>query len=454
MKNATRYSIYVVFLPIFSFAITQEKEPEKSKELSQEVALKWAKTTLDFINLQPNKSPTFISRTLGYIGLTMYESVVNSSDKYQSISKSMNGLGNLPTPEPDKQYDWETVLNASQSKIVRDLWQPQKTKFAGYSVNKLDSLEKAILSERKKAIKDVRIIERSVEYGQKIAENIYQWSINDGGHEFNFKNFDPEYKYPQNTQIGFWEPPLNGQSPIMMPLHPYWGKNRFFLKENADLPIVKMIPYSNDTTSAYYQQFKQVYEIQKNLTQEQKEIANWWGDDPQFTTAPPGHSYQIALIILQEKQSDLVTAAMTFARIGLSCADSFVNCWKNKFTYHSERPKNFINKNIDADFVQYWPEPPFPGFPSGHSTQMAATAEVLVDIFGDNVTFVDNTHEGRARRKGVDYKSRKFEKISQIAIECGISRLYGGIHTMQDNLVGLEEGKKIGQHINQLNWRK
>ena len=29
-----------------------------------------------------------------------------------------------------------------------------------------------------------------------------------------------------------------------------------------------------------------------------------------------------------------------------------------------------------------------------------------------------------------------------------------GIHTMQDNLVGLEEGKKIGKNINRIHWEK
>lgn len=138
-----------------------------------------------------------------------------------------------------------------------------------------------------------------------------------------------------------------------MPLHPYWGKNRSFAIANADLPIVPMLPVSEDTTSDYFQQFKEVYSIQKNLTQEQKEIANWWGDDPAFTTAPPGHSYHLASIILKNQKTDLVVSAMTFAKVGMACADAFINCWKNKYSYHSERPKAYIQLNIDKKFVQY-----------------------------------------------------------------------------------------------------
>jgi hypothetical protein len=88
--------------------------------------------------------------------------------------------------------------------------------------------------------------------------------------------------------------------------------------------------------------------------------------------------------------------------------------------------------------------------------QAAAGAEVLVDVFGDAISFVDNTHHGRKKDeyRNVEFKNRLFSKISQTAIECGISRLYGGIHTDQDNQVGLLEGKKVGQNINQLHWIK
>ncbi len=455
MQNLFRYFSYYLGLLLFcSFPANSKNILEEKKEISQEVALKWAKITLRFINRQAHKSPTFISRTLAYTGITMYESVVHSSTKYQSIAQELNGLGKLPMPASGKMYDWEIVLNAGQAKIVRLLWQPLKTEYGRYTIVMLDSLENAILNERKNIVKDTAIISRSINYGKDIAESVYQWSITDGGHEMNFKSFDPAYKYPKGTN--YWVPPIGGQSPVLMPLHPYWGKNRSFVKADAELPVVPILPVSDDTTSAYFRQFKEVYSIQKNLTQEQKEIANWWGDDPAFTTAPPGHSYHLASIILKNKNADLVVAAMTFAKVGISCADAFINCWRNKYTYHSERPKAYIQRNIDKKFTQYWPEPPFPAFPSGHSTQMAATAEVLISIFGDKVSFVDDTHQGRPKDvvRNVDYKSRSFERISQIAVECGISRLYGGIHTMQDNDVGLAEGKKIGKNINQIKWKK
>lgn len=446
----------VIFCLIFCLFATQmvASQTASIKKMSNEVSLKWANKTLEFINLQTNKSPTFVSRSLGYAGLVMYECVVHGNKKYKSIAPQLNGLSELSKPMKGLTYDWETVLNAGQASILKQIWQPQKQSNGNFTISKLDSLEMAILKQRYAIVKDSVVIARSVRYGQVLANEIFMWSISDGGHEMNFMNFDSKYKIPSEPHL--WTPPFGGQSNIMLPLHPYWGKNRNFVKANTDLPIPKMIPYSKDSTSEYYKQFKMVYNIQKQLTQEQKEIANWWGDDPAYSTSPPGHSYHLAILVNEQKKTDLVASAMTFAKVGMACADAFINCWRCKYTYHSERPTNYIRKNIDKSFLQYWPEPPFPGFPSGHSTQAAAAAEVLINVFGDKVSFVDDTHQGRKKDtfRKVEYKNRSFSKISDTAIECGISRLYGGIHTDQDNRVGLEEGKKIGQNVNQLDWFK
>lgn len=456
MRKVLKFSC-LLFLVSFALVMPICSYSQKNQvygRLSNELALKWAKITLDFVNIQSNKSPTFISRSLGYMGLAMYESVVHGSKKYKSIASQLNGLGDLSKPDVGLVYDWETVLNASQANLVKQIWQPLKQPNGNFMVKNVDSLESATLNARYVVVKDSAVIRRSIAYGVKIANEIFKWSFRDGGHEMNFMNFDPNYKFPTGPHL--WNPPLNGQSHILLPLHPYWGGNRQFLKANADLPIPEIIPFSKDTASEYYKQFKMVYDIQKKLTQEQKEIANWWGDDPAFTVAPPGHSYNLAIIVNSQKNSDLVTAAMSFARVGMACADAFINCWRCKYKYHSERPYNYIRKVIDPEFVQYWPEPPFPAFPSGHSTQASAAAEVLVNIFGDKLTFIDTSHQGRKRDelRKVDYKSRHFVKISDTAIECGISRLYGGIHTDQDNQVGLSEGIKIANNINKLSWIK
>ncbi len=459
-KHSNRGKIFlfgsILAASFFIVSCKKEIEPEPipivkvEAVLSNDAAVLWGRMTLDHLKLQTRKSPTYVSRTLGYIGLTMYETVVNGSIIYKSVAPELNGLGALAKPDTTKKYDWPTALNAGQAFILKKMWQ-HATDEANARV---DSLETAILSARKSFVNDQAVIDRSVEYGQSIAKAIYAWSETDGGHLGYLSTFDANYVFPVGPQ--YWSPPTNGQVTSPYPMHPYWGKNRPFLKSDLTIPIPQLMEYSLDKTSAYYKEAKDVYDIQKTLTQEQKEIANWWGDDPSVTYAPPGHSYSLAYQLVKKQNASLFVAASAFAKVGISVADAFIHCWKCKYTYHSVRPTEYIRPNIDANYTQYWPEPPFPAFISGHSTQAAASAESLISIFGDNIAFDDETHVGRPRdvERGVDYKKRSYKKISDTAIECGISRLYGGIHTNQDNVAGLATGKLIGANVVALHWMK
>ena len=241
-----------------------------------------------------------------------------------------------------------------------------------------------------------------------------------------------------------------------LPLHPYWGKNRTFIANDSTIPVPPIVPYSTNRFSQCYAQFLEVYAKNLTLTQEEREIGAWWSDDPSEVYSPPGHSYNLGTIAIKTAKANLTVAAETYARIGLGVADAFINCWKIKYIYFSERPSTYVRDNIDGSFVQYWPEPPFPAFSSGHSTQGAAAAVVLANIFGEPFPFTDDTHAGRERdtAQNVDFKSRKFNSFWQMAEECGYSRILGGIHTQQDNVVGLSVGRKIGENINTLHWRK
>ena len=97
----------------------------------------------------------------------------------------------------------------------------------------------------------------------------------------------------------------------------------------------------------------------------------------------------------------------------------------------------------------------FRSFPSGHSMQSAAAAIVLTGIYGNNFSFTDDSHRGASRfSPELKFHDRYFPNFWASAVESAYSRFLGGIHTQQDNLKGLEEGKKIGENINKLSWRK
>ena len=412
-------------------------------------AVAWGQMTLKTMTRLPANTPTYGSRALGYMGFTMYECVVNGSAVHRSLAGQLNGLPNLPQPEKGKTYDWTLAMNAGQALMLKKIYD-YADKFRQFSI---DSLEYELLTQHGKN-QNQDLINRSVAYGKAVATAIFEWSKTDGGHQAYLRNFDDKYVSP--TGDGNWIPPTKSQVVSKFPLHPHWGKNRTFALTNAVLPVPKIIAYSSDKQSAYYQQLDAIYKRSKNLSQEDKNIAAWWADDPTETFTPPGHSYSLANIVVKTAQPDLFKAAETYARVGMAVADAFVNCWKTKYTYHCERPSTYVKKNIDAAWVQYWPEPPFPAFYSGHSVQSAASATVLEELYGKAFKVIDNSHEGRdpAQALGGVYQTRTYDSFWAVAQEAGFSRILGGIHTQQDNETGLSEGRKIGININSLNWKK
>lgn len=414
-----------------------------------DVVTKWADMTLFITKNTPANTPTYSSRALAYIGVTMYESVVNSSKEYNSLVKQLSGLDSLSKPDIGKEYNWLISLNASQALIIKSLY----SHTAPENLEKVDSLEKSILLSLS-ASSNQETVERSLNYGKQIAKEIYEWSVKDGGHKGYLQNFTLQF-IPQHKP-GNWKPSLYSQVAGHLPLHPYWGNNRNFLQADRDMAIPNKIPYDTNNHSAYYQGFQYVYDLNKNLSQSQKEVAMWWNDDPSETFTPPGHSYNMGTIVIKKVQPSLIKSAETYGKIGLSVADAFINCWRIKYHYSSERPSTFINNHIDPYWESFWPDPPFPSFPSGHAFQAGATAEVLTEMFGLNFKFSDSCHAGRPDDKvrKVKYKSRNFNSFWEAAKETAQSRLCGGIHTKEDNEVGLALGKQVGVNVSKLKWTK
>jgi hypothetical protein len=356
-------------------------------------------------------------------------------------------------PQGRASYHWLLSLNAAQKTLLKWLY-PVQNSYYQHIHNRIDSLYNVIVKEESNGV-GREVIKRSENFGARLALDVFEWSKTDGGHEGFKRNFEFS-SFPVGPS--YWVPPIGGQVFTTTPLHYFWGKNRIFIPANNNLPVPAILPYSPDPASDYYKMYKEVYDKDKILTLPEMEIAAWWGDDPTETFSPPGHSYKLASIAIKKSGANLAKAAEAYARTGLAVADAFIDCWKTKFLYFNERPSSFVTANIDPTWRQFWPEPPFPAFPSGHSIQSAAAAAVLTDLFGDNFSFTDDTHEGHrrfdgARFRDLRYPARSFKSFWEAAAECAYSRFLGGIHTRQDNEAGMEQGKRIGQNVNALHWR-
>ena len=414
-------------------------------QYSGDVATKWAALQLVLTKNTPGFSPPVAARALGYAGIAMYEATVPGSGTQKSLVGQLQGLSSLPVPETGKTYNWALSANAAQAAILRTLY--PTTSAANKAT--IDSLESALRSQFKDG--DELVNERSATFGRQIADALYEWSKSDGGHAGYDHNFPTNFVVPVGP--GMWQPTENG---VKIPMQPYWGTVRTFIKVNNELPMPKPLPYSTDTKSEVFNQYLDVYKKSKSLTQTEKEISLWWSDNPGDSFTPPGHSYNLGRIAIINTRANLAKATETFARTGISVNDAFILCWRCKFTYNNIRPYTYVRLAIDPKWEPFWPAPPFPGFPSGHATQSSSAATVLTDLYGENFAFTDDSHVGRINDpvRNTAFKARSFTSFAQSAQESADSRFYGNIHTLQDNATGLVEGKKIGANVNALNWKK
>ena len=168
---------------------------------------------------------------------------------------------------------------------------------------------------------------------------------------------------------------------------------------------------------------REVLEISRNLTPEQKRIADHWHLD-QGSVTPPGLWNRKAIALADSRKLDERTRLRMHAAINVAMLDASIACWQAKYTWWVQRPVTVIQEHLDASFMPYLVTPTHPSYVSGHASASGAAAEVLKAFFPKD-----------ARR------------IDAWAAEAAVSRLYGGIHYREDNDAGLELGRRVGRRV-------
>ena len=417
----------------------EQPEPKSptAETYTADVATKWPDLELRLIKNGTGFTPPVASRALAYAGVALYEAVAPGMAANQSLAGQLTGLSTLPKPEAGQSYNWAVAANAAEALVIKSLF-GNATPAQRATI---DSLETALNLPYRAAAE----FDRSVKYGQQIAQTVFDWSRTDGGHEGYLSNQPTSFVPP--VGVGLWVP-ANGTSGRAV--QPYWGQNRLFVPANATMPMPGLsYSYSTQPGSAYYAQVQEVYNTSRSLTAAQRTIATYWADGGQ-TISPPGHSISITSIVLRSRNATLATAAEAYARVGMAVSDAFVSCWKCKYQYNWERPITAVRAMFDPAWQPLLATPPFPEFVSGHSAQSGAAAQVLSDLFGSQTAFVDNTHQAR----GAGYEPRAFASFAAFADEAAVSRLYGGIHFRSANEVGLTEGQKVGRNVSALRFKR
>lgn len=396
---------------------------------------------LELVRHTPTYSPPVASRAFGYIGVTAYEAVAGGRPELRSLAGQLNGLTPPPARDPAEVYDEAVVLESALADATRTFF-----------FNTGPTGQRAIRMVAEQLGRDVSAgvpdatLQRSIAHGRAIAAHVAAWAQTDGGAVVENMGFPQSYDLKDGP--GHWVPTsLIRQQ--QTPLLPAWGANRPFAMpagDSCDLPAPP--DYSEDPSSVFYAEAREVYDTVRALTAEQKAIARFWSDDPMLTWTPPGHWIAIADDLLDEEKAPVERRVAVMARLGIALADAFIGCWHTKYRYDVVRPVTVIRRLFDPKFEPVLITPPFPEYPSGHSTQSAAAAAVLAAAFGAERSFVDRTHEDDG------LPARGFPSFAAAAEEAAMSRLYGGIHFRAAIDGGLEQGRCIGAHAVALETRR
>jgi hypothetical protein len=423
------------FLALTSAAFIAPALPALAATSPADALLTWYRLVLELVRHTATYTPPVAARAFGYLGIAAYEAAASGAAT-QSLAGQVAGLTSLPAREIGT-YDESLIQHALMSEAVQSFF--GNTGPTGQRA--MEAMRDKMGAKLRDGVAD-DVVKRSEAYGIAVAKHIENWSQSDGGAKIENMGFPMQWKLTDGPE--HWQPTskiVQQQAPLL----PNWGQNRPFAMPADNMPTAGTPPeYSEDPASEFYKQAKEVYDTSKSLTDDQKIIAKFWSDDPMLSPTPPGHWISITMEILIASGADLIHAADALARVGMAVNDGFIACWHDKFAFDRLRPYTYIRSVIDPKWEAMLITPPFPEYPSGHSTQSGAAAAVLTKIFGENFAFDDATHVDD------NIPARHFTSFNEAAAEAAASRLYGGIHFRAANENGLRQGQAVGNFINTL----
>ena len=378
-------------------------------------------------------SPVAASRYYAYITIASYETMAAfSNTQYISFDGTIYGF------HISKPKELTDSFNTSLSSVLSVYLAGKLFLPSGSSLQlSIDSLE----LKYKKI--DPKIYEKSLQLANAMVDQVFAYSKKDG-----FNKLSGMQKYTPKNGLGNWQP----TPPVFMaPVEPNWGKLKTFLLDSStQFKVQPPVAYSDNKNSTFYALTKEVYLFKKNATIQQQAIANFWDCNPfaveqighvEFglkKISPGGHWLGIAGIACRQQNLSFSNTVLVHALTSITLADAFIACWQEKYSSDRIRPVTVIQRFFDAKWAPLLQTPPFPEYVSGHSVASTAAAIVLTKIFGNQLSYTDNTEVE------FDIPSKNFKSFNAAATEASISRIYGGIHFRDAIDQGVWLGNQIG----------
>jgi PAP2 superfamily len=436
--------------------------------------------------------PTIGSRMLGIVVTSMYDAWA----AYDSKAVGTRFGGTLRQPESERtSANKERAIGYATLRVLLDLF-PEDEKWIVAEARKRN-IDPAVVTTEPKTATGV---------GNAVAAALIGFRRCDGGNQFGNEvgsegrpYSDWTYYRCQNTPTRMndpdcWQPiPFDdgkGGTVVVGFLTPHWYRVAPFALDRSDQ--FRPGPPPKCGSEQLKKEVDEVIHFNASLTPEQKAIIEFMRDGPR-STGQSGHWLRFAQEVSRRDKNDLDRDVKLFFAVGNVAMDAFIACWEAKRFYDSSRPWTLVRHLYKGKTVKGWAgpgkgvldlasenwypysprafvTPPFPGYPSGHSTVSGACSKLL-ELFTGSDQFGtmelrkagDLTEPGFAcelmqaidgkpfRQKGLSCDvTLKLPTFSATAEMAGISRVMGGYHIQTDNIEGLKLGRKVAEH----DWRR
>lgn len=256
-------------------------------------------------------------------------------------------------------------------------------------------------------------------------------------------------------------------------LTPFWGSLRPFALASGSQ--YRPAPPALYGTSAYEDQVRTMVEVQRNLSDTQKVMVEYWAGGPAGELPSSYWSQFAAFISRRDNHSEGADIKLFFA-LANALFDAGIAAWDAKRAYNSARPITAIRYVMAGQTIlSYGPEgpagglrpvagetwtpfqrpinptPPHPDYVSGHSTYSTASAEVLrrftgSDRFNHGVTVAARSLRTDPAVPATDVRLF-WPTFHDAACEAGSSRIYGGIHFPAADTAGRTLGARVGAAV-------
>ncbi len=429
--------------------IVDNSEEEVNIPTEDDIIQEWNTLWIELDRYADGMRPNACARSLAYIHLAAYETAVADMVEYNSVESKFDGLDIREENRPN-DIDMRSSLNAAYAGSIKHFVYnlPDGMK------SRIDSLYENTISKLNLELSP-DVVGVSEDWANHVVQSVINFSQSDTEAEQQILDPQPNSYVPPIGQ-GYWT--FNAEPERA--LFPYWESVRTFVISSEETSsVAPNMEYSEDENSDWYKEMYEVYEANNKAREEQNEslrIAEFWSDDATgLMVSPPGRQISIAIQLIENQELSYENSLAMLLKLGFSLNDAAVSTWADKYKYMVMRPSEYIREHIDVDYQTnlfkfvFWPNPSFPGYPSGHSTFASAAAGVFIDTFGD-ISFIDNTHKGRVEFEG---NPRFYNKLSDMAVENAYSRIPLGVHIRIDCTEGLRLGYEISDAVNQFSLK-